>query len=53
MNKEKSLEQLLMEYRDSDYYGFHMPGHKRNTVILDKENNVIKESRVNIEEIPH
>ena len=20
----------LAEYRDSDYYAFHMPGHKRN-----------------------
>lgn len=26
----KSLEERLIEYGDSDYYGFHMPGHKRN-----------------------
>ena len=27
--KEKSLFQQLKEYSDSDYYPFHMPGHKR------------------------
>ncbi|MFV0362111.1 MAG: aminotransferase class I/II-fold pyridoxal phosphate-dependent enzyme [Suipraeoptans sp.] len=24
----------LVEYSESDYYGFHMPGHKRNTEIV-------------------
>lgn len=27
--REASLYQLLKEYGESDYYGFHMPGHKR------------------------
>lgn len=31
----KSLYQTLEEYRKSDYYGFHMPGHKRNETLLD------------------
>ena len=26
----KSLYERLTEYGESDYYGFHMPGHKRN-----------------------
>ncbi|MGL6200188.1 MAG: aminotransferase class I/II-fold pyridoxal phosphate-dependent enzyme [Lachnospiraceae bacterium] len=30
----KSLYQQLAEYGDSDYYGFHMPGHKRNNNII-------------------
>ena len=25
----------LSEYSDSDFYGFHMPGHKRNTDMLE------------------
>ena len=25
----KTLYDKLKTYRDSDYYGFHMPGHKR------------------------
>lgn len=30
----KSLYQQLAEYANSDYYGFHMPGHKRNNNII-------------------
>ena len=26
----KILYDALKDYADSDYYGFHMPGHKRN-----------------------
>lgn len=26
----ETLYEQLIKYRDSDYYGFHMPGHKRN-----------------------
>ncbi|MEF9917231.1 MAG: aminotransferase class I/II-fold pyridoxal phosphate-dependent enzyme [Lachnospiraceae bacterium] len=35
-NKEKNqtLEELLKEYGESGFYGFHMPGHKRNTRLL-------------------
>lgn len=29
-NKEHLLIDLLTKYNRSDYYGFHMPGHKRN-----------------------
>ncbi len=29
-----SLVKRLEVYRDSDYYGFHMPGHKRNTELF-------------------
>lgn len=29
-----SLEKLLIEYNQSDYYGFHMPGHKRNEEFM-------------------
>lgn len=32
----KSLEKLLLEYSQNDYYGFHMPGHKRNSSCLGK-----------------
>lgn len=32
-----SLEKKLLEYSESDYYGFHMPGHKRNTKRFGKE----------------
>ena len=28
--EEKYLYQSLLEYQESDYYPFHMPGHKRN-----------------------
>lgn len=30
----KTLYQRLKEYERSDYYGFHMPGHKRNQNIM-------------------
>lgn len=30
----KRLYERLTEYRDSDYYGFHMPGHKRNEAFM-------------------
>lgn len=33
----KSLLQKLKTYRDSDYYGFHMPGHKRNSELLGED----------------
>ncbi len=33
--KEKSLFQQLKEYSDSDYYPFHMPGHKRQPLGKD------------------
>lgn len=29
-----SLYEKLTEYGNSDYYGFHMPGHKRNTEMM-------------------
>lgn len=29
-----TLYKRLMEYKDSDYYPFHMPGHKRNNLSL-------------------
>ena len=29
-----TLYDKLNEYSDSDFYGFHMPGHKRNTKLL-------------------
>ena len=31
---EKRLYDRLTEYGDSDYYGFHMPGHKRNSSFM-------------------
>lgn len=30
---ENTLYEKLMRYRESDYYGFHMPGHKRNETL--------------------
>ncbi|MDD7770635.1 aminotransferase class I/II-fold pyridoxal phosphate-dependent enzyme [Suipraeoptans intestinalis] len=33
----KTLFERLQEYGESDYYGFHMPGHKRNPVIPGME----------------
>jgi len=33
----KNLYQYLAEYGNSDYYGFHMPGHKRNKIITDAD----------------
>lgn len=35
-NKVKLLDKLV-EYNKSDFYGFHMPGHKRNSELLDEE----------------
>ncbi len=32
-----SLEKKLLEYSKSNYYGFHMPGHKRNIKEFGKE----------------
>lgn len=31
-----SLYEKLREYEASDFYGFHMPGHKRNTELMGK-----------------
>lgn len=31
----KSLYEKLINYRKSDFYGFHMPGHKRNGEIME------------------
>ncbi len=31
------LYEKLRQYRDSDYYGFHMPGHKRNTGLMEND----------------
>lgn len=33
-----NLLKQLEEYRDSDYYPFHMPGHKRRNPFLDDDN---------------
>ena len=30
----ETLYEMLRAYAKSDYYGFHMPGHKRNDKIL-------------------
>ena len=32
-----TLYQRLNEYSESDYYGFHMPGHKRNRNLMGNE----------------
>lgn len=32
----ESLYEKLTSYSESDYYGFHMPGHKRNTHLMDE-----------------
>lgn len=32
---ESKLYNKLLEYSASDYYGFHMPGHKRNVDCID------------------
>lgn len=37
-NIENNLHQKLRAYGDSDYYPFHMPGHKRNSAFLPFEN---------------
>jgi len=37
---DKELYRHLTEYGSSDYYPFHMPGHKRNTEIFNIENGV-------------
>lgn len=33
----ETLYEKLISYRDSDYYGFHMPGHKRNSELTGAE----------------
>lgn len=33
----ETLYEKLISYRDSDYYGFHMPGHKRNPELTGAE----------------
>lgn len=33
----ETLYEKLISYRDSDYYGFHMPGHKRNLELAGVE----------------
>ncbi len=37
-NSEQGLYEQLMEYSNSDYYPFHMPGHKRNLDVVGKKN---------------
>ena len=32
----KTIYDCLMEYNASEYYGFHMPGHKRNEQLIEK-----------------
>ncbi len=32
-----TLYDKLSEYAASDYYGFHMPGHKRNTGLMEED----------------
>ena len=34
MSNDRELYELLTEYGESDYYPFHMPGHKRNKEFL-------------------
>ncbi len=34
----KRLQQELENYSNSDYYPFHMPGHKRNSQLMKMEN---------------
>lgn len=36
--KMKELQEELENYRNSDYYPFHMPGHKRNTDLMKMGN---------------
>lgn len=33
----KTLYEKLFQYKNSDYYGFHMPGHKRNEALFQTE----------------
>ena len=40
MERIMSLEEKLIAYSESDYYGFHMPGHKRNLALFEKENRI-------------
>lgn len=35
MKKTRKLFDKLKNYSDSDYYAFHMPGHKRNLDLMD------------------
>ena len=32
-----NLYRQLCEYSESDYYGFHIPGHKRNGSMMDEK----------------
>ena len=43
----KTIYERLEEYGNSDYYGFHMPGHKRNMDIPGH----VAASRIDITEI--
>jgi len=36
MKNESSLYKKLIEYGKSDYYGFHMPGHKRQFKVIEE-----------------
>lgn len=38
VDSEQGLYEKLEEYSDSDYYPFHMPGHKRNIEIVNQKN---------------
>lgn len=33
----KTLYEKLVSYAESDYYGFHMPGHKRNRSLIENK----------------
>ena len=46
-NISDSLYKRLVKYSDSDYYPFHMPGHKRNIDII----NMISPYKIDITEI--
>ncbi len=37
MNDKAKLLDKLVEYNKSDFYGFHMPGHKRNSKLFGEE----------------
>ena len=39
LRQEERLVQQLRDYSASDYYPFHMPGHKRNTELGKEYNN--------------
>ena len=31
----KTLYRQLQDYKETDFYGFHMPGHKRNEKLVN------------------